>query len=134
MSTTLINMVKAQETVTETAGIKLLNLTPVKHGYTPERHPTKKQKGSKPTHDPPRKLKISVRDEATEDLSFEQSPEIKSFKEMVAALQKDTLPSSDSEATTTTTSLFQIKYSFQSLWPQLAKAIRGGYKRKKKIV
>ena len=130
-------MVKAQETVTETAGIKLLNLTPVKHGYTPERHSTKKTKrerGRKPTHDPPRKLKISVRDEATEDLSFEQSPEIKSFKEMVAALQKDTLPSSDSEATTTTTSLFQIKYSLQSLCPQLAKAIRGGYKRKKKIV
>ena len=106
----------------------------MKHGYTPERHPTKKQKGSKPTHDPPRKLKISARDKATEDLSFEQSPEIKSFKEMVAALQKDTLPSSDSEATTTTTSLFQIKYSLQSLWPKLAKAIRGGYKRKKKIV
>ena len=75
-----------------------------------------------------------MRDEATEDLSCEQSPEIKSFKEMVAALQKDTLPSSDSEATTTTTSLFQIKYSLQSLWPQLAKPIRGGYKRKKKIV
>ena len=92
----MINMVKTQETVTETAGIKRLNLTPVKHGYTPERHPTKKQKGSKPTHDPPRKLKISVRDEATEDLSFKQSPEIKSFKEMVAALQKDTLSSSDS--------------------------------------
>ena len=36
--------------------------------------------------------------------------------------------------TTTTTSLFQIKYSLQSLCPQLAKAIRGGYKRKKKIV
>ena len=35
---------------------------------------------------------------------------------------------------TTTTSLFQIKYSLQSLCPQLAKAIRGGYKRKKKIV
>ena len=35
---------------------------------------------------------------------------------------------------TTTTSLFQIKYSWQSLCPQLAKAIRGGYKRKKKIV
>ena len=99
----MINMVKTQETVTETAGIKRLNLTPVKHGYTPERHPTKKQKGSKPTHDPPRKLKISVRDEATEDLSFKQSPEIKSFKEMVAALQKETLPSSDSEATTSTT-------------------------------
>ena len=41
-----------------------------------------------------------MRDEATEDLSFEQSPEIKSFKEMVAALQKDTLPSGGSEATT----------------------------------
>ena len=36
--------------------------------------------------------------------------------------------------TTTTTSLFQIKYSLQSLCPQLAKAIRGRYKRKKKIV
>ena len=35
--------------------------------------------------------------------------------------------------TTTTTSLFQIKYSLQSLCPQLAKAIQGGYKRKKKI-
>ena len=45
----MINMVKTQETVTETAGIKRLNLTPVKHGYTPERHPTKKQKKSKPT-------------------------------------------------------------------------------------
>ena len=32
-----------------------------------------------------------MRDEAAEDLSFEQSPE------MVVALQKDTLPSSDSE-------------------------------------
>ena len=30
-------------------------------------------------------------------------------------------------------SLFQIKYSLQSLCPQLAKAIRGGYKRKKKL-
>ena len=60
----------------------------MKHGYTPERNPMKKQKGSEPTHDPPRELKISVRDEATEDLSFEQSPEIKSFKEMVAAYQK----------------------------------------------
>ena len=69
----------------------------MKHGYTPERHPTKQQKGSKPTHNPPRELKISVQDEATEDLSFEQSPEIKSFKEMVAALQKDRLPSSDNE-------------------------------------
>ena len=33
--------------------------------------------------------------------------------------------------TTTTTSLFQFKYSLQSLCPQLATAIRGGYKRKK---
>ena len=32
-----------------------------------------------------------------------------------------------------TTSLFQIKYSLQSLSPQLAKAIRGGYKRKRKL-
>ena len=38
-----------------------------------------------------------MRDEATEDLSFEQSPEIKSFKEMVAAPLKGRLPSSDSE-------------------------------------
>ena len=75
-----------------------------------------------------------MRVEATEDLSFEQSPELKSVTQMVAALQKDTLPSSDSEATTTTTSLFQMKYSLQNLWPQLAKAIRGGYKRKRKIV
>ena len=50
--------------------------------------PWKKQKRSKQTKDPPRELKIRVRDEATEDLSFEQSPEIKSFKEMVAAYQK----------------------------------------------
>ena len=35
-----------------------------------QRHSMKKQKGSKPTHDPPRELKISVRDEATEDLSL----------------------------------------------------------------
>ena len=35
--------------------------------------------------------------------------------------------------TTTTTSLFQIEYSLQSLCPQLAKAIRGGYKRKRKL-
>ena len=48
-------------------------------------------------NNPPRELRISVRDEATEDLSFEQSPEIKSFKEMVAAPLKDRLPSSDSE-------------------------------------
>ena len=53
------------------------DLTPVKHGYILERHPMKKQKRSKPAKDPPRELKISVRDEATEDLSFEQSPEIK---------------------------------------------------------
>ena len=39
--------------------------------------PWKKQKRSKQTKDPPRELKIRVRDEATEDLSFEQSPEIK---------------------------------------------------------
>ena len=30
-------------------------------------------------------------------------------------------------------SLFQIKYSLQSLRPQLVKAIRGGCKRKKKL-
>ena len=48
-------------------------------------------------NNPPRELRISVRDEATEDLSFEQSPEIKSFKEMVAAPLNDRLPSSDSE-------------------------------------
>ena len=35
--------------------------------------------------------------------------------------------------TITTTNLFQIKYSLQSLCPQLAKAIRGGYKRKRKF-
>ena len=40
--------------------------------------------------------------------------------------------SSFSLTTTTTTSLFQIKYSLQSMCPQLAKAIRGEYKRKKK--
>ena len=50
----------------------------MKHGYTLERHTMKKkQKRSNQTKDPPRELKISVRDEATEDLSFEQSPEIK---------------------------------------------------------
>ena len=38
------------------------------------------------------------------------------------------------KTTTTTTGLFQIKYSLQSLCLQLAKAIRGEYKRKKKIV
>ena len=54
--------------------------------------PWKKQKRSKQTKDPPRELKIRVRDEATEDLSFEQSPEIKSFKEMVAAYQKTHCP------------------------------------------
>ena len=32
------NMVKIPETVTETAGIKQLNLTPVKHGYAPEHY------------------------------------------------------------------------------------------------
>ena len=92
----MVNLVKTQETVTATAGTKRLDLTPVKHGYTPERHPTKKQKGStcKPVHHPPRKLKITVRDEM-EDQSEEeeQSPTIKSFKEMVAALQN----SSDSD-------------------------------------
>ena len=72
---------------------KRLNLTPVKHGYTPERHPMKKQKGSKPTHDPPRELKISVRDEATEDLSFEQSPKLNHLKGNGCCLPKDTLPS-----------------------------------------
>ena len=36
--------------------------------------------------------------------------------------------------TTTALSLFLIKYSLQSLCPQLAKAIQGGYKRKKKIL
>ena len=50
----------------------------MKHGYTLERHPMKKKKRkrSKQTKDPPRELTISVRDKATEDLSFEQSPEI----------------------------------------------------------
>ena len=32
---------------------------------------------------------------------------------------------------TTTTSLFQVKYNLQSLCPQLARATRGGHKRKK---
>ena len=60
---------------------------PIHHlGLTPAIEATP-QKGSKPTHEPPRELKISVREEATEDLSFVQSPKIKSFKEMVAALQ-----------------------------------------------
>ena len=54
--------------------------------------PWKKQKRSKQTKDPPRELKIRVRDEATEDLSFEQSPEIKLFKEMVSAYKKTHCP------------------------------------------
>ena len=36
--------------------------------------------------------------------------------------------------TTTTPSLFQVKYNLQSLFTQLAKAIRGGHKRKKKKI
>ena len=36
--------------------------------------------------------------------------------------------------TATTTSLIQIKYGLQSLSPQLRKAIRSGYKRKKKVL
>lgn len=42
----MVNLVKTQETVTATAGTKRLDLhvTSVKHGYTPERHPTKKTK------------------------------------------------------------------------------------------
>ena len=46
----MINMVKTQETVTETAGIKRLNLTPVKHGYTPERQKDKKGVSQHTTH------------------------------------------------------------------------------------
>ena len=76
---------------------KRLNLTPVKHGYTPERHPMKEQKGSKPTHDPPRELKISVRDEATEDLSFEQSPKLNHLRKWLLPTKRHIALASDSE-------------------------------------
>ena len=44
----MINMVKTEEIVkvTETSSSKQRDLTPVKHGYTSERHPSKKQKGN----------------------------------------------------------------------------------------
>ena len=35
---------------------------------------------------------------------------------------------------TTTRSLFQVKYSLQSLCPQLAKATRGGHKKKENSI
>ena len=95
----MINLIKTKgtEAESETAGTKRLDLTAVKHGYTSERHPNKKQKACKAMQNPPREPKITTRRDETEDLTTEQSTEIKSFKEMVAALQKTMLPSSDSE-------------------------------------
>jgi len=51
--------VKTQKDITESESKKWFDLTPVKHGYTPERHPTKK-KAKKSMRNPPRQPDIQV--------------------------------------------------------------------------
>ena len=70
----------------------------------------------------------------TEELFCGARDETEAVPTVVTVCEKFAVSLSKNTTTTTTRSLFQIKYSLQSLCPQLAKAIRGGYKRKKKIV
>jgi len=52
--------VKTQKDITESESKKAFDLTPVKHGYTPERHLTKKQKAKKSMRNPPRQADITT--------------------------------------------------------------------------
>ena len=63
----MINLIKTKQTEAESeiAGTKQLDLTPVKHGYTPERQPNKKQKACRAMQNPPREPKITTRRDET---------------------------------------------------------------------
>ncbi|KAJ7371880.1 hypothetical protein OS493_022601 [Desmophyllum pertusum] len=95
----MINLVKTQETMKddcyfETESFKRSDLTPHKQGYTPERHPTKKQKAWKSI------TSLEANDSRTswtdKSLSIKE-PKSKSFKEIVDAIPKTTIDSSDSD-------------------------------------
>lgn len=95
----MINLVKTQETMKddcyfETESFQRSDLTPHKQGYTPERHPTKKQKAWKSI------TSLEANDSRTswadESLSIKE-PKSKSFKEIVDAIHKTTIDSSDSD-------------------------------------
>lgn len=91
----MINLVKTGEMENDSgkAVSKRIDLTPVKHGYMPERHPTKKQKANKSM----KNLRATeISSSSDEELSMHQ-PKVKSFKEMVNALHKSTISSSDSD-------------------------------------
>ena len=90
----VINLVKTQKDITESESKKWFDLAPVKHGYTPEQHPTKKQKAKKSMRNPPRQADITTWTDDSHALDKESK--VKSFKEMINALQ-NTISSSDSK-------------------------------------
>ncbi|KAL9951170.1 hypothetical protein ACROYT_G043787 [Oculina patagonica] len=95
----MINLVKTQDSVkddfySETdESFKRSDLTPHKQGYTPERHPTKKQRAWKPSS-----LKTNdISKSWTDDNPAIEEPKNKSFKEMVDAIHNRTINSCDSD-------------------------------------
>ena len=95
----MINLVKTQDTNkdefdSETAeSFKRSHLTPHKQGYTPERHPTKKQTAWKPSSIETNDICTSL----TDDKPATEEPRSKSFKEMIDAIHKSEINSSDSD-------------------------------------
>ena len=85
----MITLVQAGEDISETNNLKRRDLTPVKQGYTPERHPTKKQKSQ------PRVTETTscVDENSHESISEPRFSYLNSlrtsFKEMVYALQEE---------------------------------------------
>ena len=81
--------VQTGEDISETINLKRRNLTPVKQGYTPERHPTKKQKSK------PRETKTTswidenLHEPMSEPRFIFLNPLRKSNKEMVDALDEE---------------------------------------------
>ena len=85
----MITLVKTQDTNkyefdSETAeSFNRSHLTPHKQGYTPERHPTKKQRAWKPSSIETNDICTSL----TDDNPATEEPRSKSFKEMVDAIK-----------------------------------------------
>ena len=87
ISDSIVDLVKTQgpknDKYCETESLKRLELTPNKQGYTPERHPTKKQKPNFARW--------------TNEILTTEKPKSKSFKEMIDALHKSIYNTSDSD-------------------------------------
>ena len=79
----MVNLVKTQENTDEMKTFKRIDLTPNKQGYTPERHPTKKQKVGKTelNYD-----KDDIDNVKTGESFVIKESKSKSFKEMIKSM------------------------------------------------